>query len=226
MKILLVEDSKHLCTYLTKAFKREGHTVDIAEDGEQGLWQAQSFRYDVMVLDVMLPKLDGFEIITELRKGGNPIHILLLTAKDTKTEVVKGLKLGADDYMVKPFDLDELVARVEALGRRAQVRKSPLVHVGPLSLDTERKEILANGITVSLPQREFKLLSYLVINANQVISRSTLEEQIYDMNQNVMSNSVNSAISIIRKELTTHGCQKMIQTRRGLGYILSTEYDQ
>jgi len=222
VKILIVEDSKHLRTYLSKAFKREGHTVDLAEDGAAGLWHAESFRYDVMILDIMLPQIDGIEVLEKLRSSQNQTHIILLTARDSKVDVVRGLKAGADDYMVKPFDLDELVARVEALGRRAQNQKSPQLTVGPLILDTSTKSISVRKVKLILPNREFTILSYLMMNVGKVISRERLEEQIYDVNQSVMSNSVNSAISVIRKALAAHDCSDLLETRRGLGYILNS----
>jgi len=222
VKILIVEDSNHLRNYLSKALKREGHTVDIAEDGAQGLWHAESFRYDVMILDVMLPEMNGFEVLAKLRESQNQTHILLLTARDSKQDVLHGLKSGADDYMVKPFDLDELVARVEALGRRAQKNKSPLVSVGPLTLDTLAKKISIEGVNLDLPHRELTILGHLMVHSEEVISRQALEEQIYDVNKNVMSNSVNSAISVIRKQLSNHNCADLLETRRGLGYILSS----
>jgi len=222
VKILIVEDSNHLRNYLSKALKREGHTVDISEDGAQGLWHAESFRYDVMILDVMLPEMNGFEVLAKLRESQNQTHILLLTARDSKQDVLHGLKSGADDYMVKPFDLDELVARVEALGRRAQKNKSPLVSVGPLTLDTLAKKISIEGVNLDLPHRELTILGHLMVHSEEVISRQALEEQIYDVNKNVMSNSVNSAISVIRKQLSNHNCADLLETRRGLGYILSS----
>ena len=197
--------------------------MDLAEDGARGLWHAESFKYDVMILDVMLPEMDGLEVLEKLRASQNQTHILLLTARGGKEEIVKGLKSGADDYMVKPFDLDELTARVEALGRRSMNRKSPLVTAGPLTFDTLTKNISVTGVRLNLPNREFTILAYLMTHVGEVISRQRLEDQIYDVNQNVMSNSVNSAISVIRRHLAEHDCADLLETRRGLGYLLRAE---
>lgn len=220
MKILVVEDSTLLRTYLSKALKKAGHTVDLSEDGSKGLWHAQSFYYDVIILDIMLPEINGIEVLEQIRANNNQTHVLLLTAKDTKQDIVLGLRSGADDYMIKPFDIDELIARVEALGRRVTQKKSHVITSAHLTLDTIQKQILVQGQPLKLAHREYTILSYLITHAGEVITRERLEEQIYDMNQNVMSNSLSSAISIIRKQLGHFHCDHTLETRRGIGYLL------
>jgi DNA-binding response OmpR family regulator len=220
MRVLLVEDSKRLRTTVGAALRRSGYAVDAAADGEEGLWLAESNDYDVIVLDIMLPKLDGLSLLHQLRQRGKPTHVLLLTAKDTVGERVHGLRLGADDYLIKPFALDELLARVEALCRRAYGSKQPRLVIADLEIDTVAKEVFRAHQPISLKPREYLLLEYLARRAGEVVRRSDIEAHIYDGTLDPMSNVVESAISTLRKKIGLHNQAPLIYTRHGLGYVL------
>ena len=220
MKVLLVEDSERLRRSLGTSLKKAGHAVDVAGNGEDGLWLATSQSYDVIVLDIMLPKLDGLSLLQELRQRGSSSHVLLLTAKDTVTDRVKGLQAGADDYLVKPFALDELLARVQALGRRAYGRKDPRIVIGDLEIDTGARLVTRAGLEVKLKPREYALLEYLALRSGQVVSRREIETHIYDDQVDPMSNVIDSAISVLRKHLARKGRPPLIHTRYGHGYVL------
>lgn len=223
MRVLLVEDSKRLQTTIGESLRRSGYAVDMAGDGQEGLWRAESHDYDVIVLDIMLPKLDGLSLLQQLRKKGRRTHVLLLTAKDTVRDRVHGLQSGADDYLVKPFALEELLARVQALCRRAYGAKQPKVVIADLEIDTVAKEVFRAGRAVKLKPREYLLLEYLVLRAGQVVSRSDIEAHIYDSKADPMSNVVESAISLLRKKINAANPIPLIHTRHGLGYVLQAE---
>lgn len=220
MRILLVEDSERLRKSLCMALKKSGYVVDSAADGEEGLWQATSNPYDVIILDIMLPKKDGLTVLGELRQKGQSVHVLLLTAKDTVADRVHGLRSGADDYLVKPFALDELLARVEALCRRAYGEKDSILSVGSLEIDVLARRARRAGVAIELTPREYLLLEYLARRKGQVVSRSDIESHIYDDQVDPMSNVVDSAICAIRRKLSEHGDEALIHTRRGMGYVL------
>ena len=223
MRVLLVEDSKRLQTTVGAALRRSGFAVDLAGDGEEGLWQATSNDYDVIVLDIMLPRLDGVTLLQRLRQQGNPTHVLLLTAKDTVEDRVRGLQAGADDYLVKPFALEELLARVEALCRRAYGSKQTQLVMGDLVIDTVAKEVVRAGQSVALKPREYLLLEYLARRAGQVVTRRDIESHIYNDEADPMSNVVDSAICSLRKKLNASNPAPLIHTRHGLGYMLKAE---
>jgi DNA-binding response OmpR family regulator len=197
--------------------------VDAAADGEDGLWFAQNCAYDAIVLDIMLPKLDGLSLLTELRRRGVTSHVLLLTAKDTVDDRVRGLQAGADDYLVKPFALEELLARVQALCRRTYGTKHPHIVVGDLEIDTTAREVRRAGQPVTLKPREYALLEYLALRRGEVVSRRDIETHIYDDHVDPMSNVVDSAISALRKRLAQPGAPALIHTRHGHGYVLKAE---
>ncbi|MDM8516655.1 response regulator transcription factor [Desulfobacterales bacterium HSG16] len=220
MRILLVEDSEKLSTYIGKALRKAGYAVDLTGDGEEGLYLAESINYDVLILDLMLPKLDGLSILTKLRKNGSVLHILVLTAKDTIEDRVNGLQKGADDYLVKPFAMEELIARVQVLGRRSHNIKNPFINIGRLVIDTASRTISRTGDVIILTPREYAILEYLALNQNRVVSRTEIEEHIYNDEIEIMSNVVNSAISSIRKKIDIPGTTSIIETKRGMGYII------
>ncbi|HEX3728969.1 MAG TPA: response regulator transcription factor [Opitutaceae bacterium] len=217
MRVLIVEDSARLQRTLATALRKSGYAVDLSGDGEEGLWLAESHDYDVILLDVMLPKRDGLSVLAELRRKGRKTHVLLLTARDTVPDRVQGLQAGADDYLVKPFALDELLARVQALCRRAYGTKQPKLAVGDLEIDPLAKSAQRGGRALELTAREYQLLEYLVRRRSEVVSRSDIEEHIYDGQVDPMSNVVDSAVCGLRKKL---GAGPLIHTRRGLGYVL------
>ena len=221
MRVLLVEDSARLRKTVSMALRRSGFSVDAAEDGEEGLWLAQSHDYDAIVLDLMLPKLGGLEVVRELRKRGKATHILILTALDAVEDRVAGLKAGADDYLPKPFALEELIARVEALCRRAYGSKQTVLRVADLEVDTGARTARRAGVALELTAREYHLLEYLMRRRDEVVSRSEIEEHIYDGHVDPMSNVVDSAVCVLRKKIVAGGsAAPLIHTRRGLGYLL------
>jgi DNA-binding response OmpR family regulator len=218
--VLLVEDSKRLQDYVAEGLRQAGFAVDVAGDGEEGQWMAENTDYDVLVLDLMLPKLDGLSVLQRLRDQGSRIHILILTAKDTVDDRVFGLDSGADDYLVKPFAMEELIARVQALVRRSYEVKNPLIAVGGFTVDTARRVVTRDGRELDLKPREYALLEYLIVRRGEVVSRTEIEHHIYDERVEPMSNVVDSAVCQLRKKIDVPGETSIIQTRRGMGYIL------
>ena len=220
MRVLIIEDSPRLQRSLGTALRKSNYAVDTAMDGEEGLWLAQSHDYDVIILDLMLPKRDGLEVLAELRRQGRDTHVLLLTARDTVADRVQGLRAGADDYLVKPFALEELLARVQALCRRAYGTKQSRLAIADLVIDTLARQVFRANQPIELPAREYLLLEYLARRRGQVVSRTEIEEHIYDGQVDPMSNVVDSAICNLRKKLAVGGDSALIHTRRGLGYVL------
>lgn len=220
MRLLLVEDSERLQTYVAAGLRKAGFAIDVAADGEEGLWMALENAYDVIVLDIMLPKRDGLSVLAELRNADCDAHVLLLTAKDTVDDRVHGLELGADDYLVKPFAFEELVARVHALARRKYGNKSAEIAIGPLTVDTVKRLAFREGHPIALRPREFALLELLAHRHGDVVSRAEIEHHIYDDLAEPLSNVVDSAVCILRKKIDPPGAPSMIQTRRGMGYVL------
>lgn len=221
MRLLLVEDSVRLQRSLAAALRRSGYAVDVAGDGEEGLWLAESSDYDAIVLDLMLPKRDGLDVLRTLRAHRKLTHILLLTARDTVSDRVTGLEAGADDYLVKPFALEELLARVQALCRRAYGSKQPRLVVTDLEIDPAALRVSRAGQPIELTAREYQLLEYLARRRGEVVSRAEIEAHIYDGQVDPMSNVVDSAICSLRKKIAVAGSARpLIHTRRGLGYVL------
>ncbi|MCL4218116.1 MAG: response regulator transcription factor [Candidatus Hydrogenedentes bacterium] len=220
MRLLLVEDSERLQTYVGKGLRQAGYAVDVAGDGEQGLWLATENEYDAIILDVMLPKLDGITVLQRLRAEGRDTHVLILTAKDTVPDRVRGLEQGADDYLVKPFAFEELLARVQALVRRKYGEKQGRLAIGGLIIDTVRRVVTRNGETLELRPREYALLELLALRQGEVVSRSEIEQHIYDELAEPMSNVVDSAICLLRKKIDAAEGPSLIQTRRGMGYVM------
>jgi DNA-binding response OmpR family regulator len=220
MRILVVEDSARLQRTLSLALRKSGYVVDLAGDGEEGQWLAESHEYDVIVLDVMLPKRDGLAVLAALRRQGRTTHVLLLTARDTVADRVQGLRAGADDYLVKPFALDELLARVDALCRRAYGAKQPRLAVADLEIDTLARRAFRAGQPLDLTAREYNLLEYLARRHGQTVARAEIEEHIYDNQVDPMSNVVDSAVCSLRKKLAVAHDAPLIHTRRGFGYVL------
>ncbi len=223
MRLLLVEDSQRLQRSLGGGLRKSGYAVDISGDGSDALWRATSTDYDVIILDIMLPGMDGLKMLRELRAKGKQTHVLLLTARDTVADRVHGLRSGADDYLVKPFAFDELLARIEALLRRQQARKDPKLRAGKLELDTAARTARRSGRAIQLLPREYALLEYLAARAGQVVSRTDIEAHIYDERISPMSNVVDSAICALRRKIDRLGEPSLIRTRRGMGYMLEIE---
>ena len=220
MKVLLIEDFDLIRDSVAQGLREAGFAVDTAPDGEQGLWLARAADYDVIILDLMLPRLDGLSLLKKLREEGSRTHVLILTARDRSEDRVEGLNLGADDYLVKPFVFAELLARVRALVRRKYDAKSPLIRVGDLELDTATRSARRAGETVELSAREYALLELLALRAGQVVSRSDIWEHIYEFESAADSNVVDVFIGHLRRKLERENLPRLIHTRRGLGYVL------
>jgi DNA-binding response OmpR family regulator len=220
MRVLFVEDSVRLQQSVGASLRRSGYAVDVVGDGEEGLWHALSNDYDALVLDLMLPKIDGLEVLRQLRAAKRLTPVLLLTARDTVEDRVRGLNQGADDYLVKPFALEELLARVQALCRRKYQRMESQITVDDLTIDPVAKRVERAGRVVELTSREFALLEYLASRRGAVVSRAEIEEHIYDGMIDPMSNVVDSAICIVRRKLAAPNSRPLIHTRRGQGYVM------
>jgi len=223
MRVLVVEDYAPVRTAVREGLAENGFAVDVASDGEEGLWLAQSNPYDVIVLDLMLPKLDGMGVLRKLRADGSQVAVLVLTARDQLDDRVKGLDLGADDYLVKPFAFVELLARVRALVRRRYEMRDPTICVGEVEIDTARREVRRAGEPVALSAREYALLEYLAMRSGQVVTRTDIWEHVYDFHSEAHSNVVDVYIGYLRKKLERDGAPKLIHTRRGQGYLLGVE---
>lgn len=206
-----------------RGLRKAGYALDVTGDGGEGLWFAESNSYDTIILDLMLPGLDGLTILRRLRQQGNSAPVLILTAKDTVEDRVRGLGLGADDYLIKPFAFEELLARIQALCRRRYERTSVLLVVEDLEIDTATRTVKRAGKIVDLTPREFMLLEYLAARRGQVISRSEIEAHIYCDSVDLMSNVVDSAICSLRRKIGSASDRPLIHTRRGMGYILESD---
>jgi len=215
MRLLIVEDEPRLLRSLTKALREEGYAVDTAATGEDGLFKARTYEYDCIVLDVMLPLLDGWELLERLRFE-KKTPVLMLTARDAGPDRVRGLDLGADDYLVKPFDLPELQARLRALIRRTTGQAQPCIQVGEVVIDTRSRTATRAGQPVTLTAREYSIVEYLALHRGQVVSRTELYNHLMDENDDTLSNLMDVHIFAIRKKLG----QSLIATRRGLGYSI------
>lgn len=215
MRILVVEDEPRLLRNLAKALREEGYAVDTAEAGDDGLYKAENYNYDAILLDVMLPRLDGWTVLEKLRKH-KPTPVLMLTARDAHKDRVRGLDTGADDYLVKPFDLSELLARLRALIRRTAGQAKPLIVLGDVSIDTRSRSVQSAGETVELTAREYAILEFLSLHRGELVTRSKLYEHLFDESDDTMSNLLDVHVFNLRKKL---GAQ-LIATRRGQGYCI------
>jgi two-component system OmpR family response regulator len=215
MRILIVEDEPDLLASLARALREEGYAVDAAAEGETGLYNAETYDYDAIVLDVMLPKLDGWEILRRLRKI-KKTPVLMLTAKDQSRDRVKGLDTGADDYVVKPFDLHELFARLRALIRRSVNRTTNVIDIGGVKIDTAARKLFFQEKPVELTAREYSLVEFLALHRGEVVTRTTLYEHLFDEDDSTLSNLLDVHVSNVRKKLGA----EFITTRRGHGYCI------
>ena len=223
MRVLVVEDYAPVRAAVQEGLAENGFAVDVASDGEEGLWLARSNPYDVIVLDLMLPKLDGMGVLRKLRAEGSQVAVLVLTARDQLDDRVKGLDLGADDYLVKPFAFAELLARVRALVRRRYEMRDPTIRVGEVEIDSARREVRRGGEAIALSAREYALLEYLAMRLGQVVTRTDIWEHVYDFHSEAHSNVVDVYIGYLRKKLERDGAPKLIHTRRGQGYLFGVE---
>ena len=205
---------------MAEGLRQSGYAVDVAGDGETGLWQAKTHDYDAIILDLMLPGMDGLSVLSGMRAAGRDAHVLVLTARDGVEDRVRGLRAGADDYLVKPFAFDELLARVEALTRRRHGRPHPTIQIGDLVIDTAARVVRRGGELIDLSPREYALLDYLAARGDAVVSRTEIEAHIYDDRTEPMSNVVDAAVYALRRKIDTPARPSLIITRRGMGYSL------
>jgi DNA-binding response OmpR family regulator len=220
VRVLVVEDNLPIQKAVAKGLREAGFAVDASADGEEGLWYATSNDYDVVVLDLMLPRVDGLTVLKRLRAAGRSTHVLVLTARDTVQDRVLGLDLGADDYLIKPFAFEELLARVRALARRAYSAKNPLLTVDDLRLETSTRRVWRGEDEIVLTYREYALLEYLAMRAGEAVSRTDIWEHVYEFNSEADSNVVDVYIGYLRKKVERPDRPAVIHTIRGVGYSL------
>ena len=220
MKLLIVEDEPRMATLLRKGLTEEGHTAMCASDGAEGLELAKSYEFDVIILDVMMPRLSGYEMAKRLRAEKIRTPILMLTAKDSAPDVVRGLDLGADDYMTKPFSFDELVARLRAVKRRALAAEETSLRVGDLVLDPASREVLRAEQRISLTRTEYNLLEKLIFRAGKVVSRRSLIEAVWGFDREIEENTLDAFMHLLRGKVDPPGRPKLIHTVRGVGYMI------
>ncbi len=220
MRILVVEDYAPLRLSLAKGLREAGFAVDLAADGEEGLWHALGEEYDTIVLDLMLPKLDGWRVLERLRAKGKQCHVLLLTARDAVDDRVRGLEAGADDYLVKPFAFAELLARVNALVRRRYAVKSPMIRIGDLEIDRASRRVRREQREIPLTAKQYALLELLAVRAGEVVPRAEIFSRLYAFDDEPNSNLLEVYVLQLRRKLEACGEPRLIYTRRGVGYLL------
>jgi len=223
MRILVIEDERKSALYLEKGLRESGYEVDVADNGEAGLQMALTGEYDLTVLDIMLPGRDGWSVMSELRRSGRQVPVLFLTARDTVEDRVKGLELGADDYLVKPFAFSELLARVRSVLRRNPQRQSELVKIADLEIDLFKQRAARAGRKLELTPKEFSLLSLLARRAGEVLSRNIIAEQVWDVAFDSDTNVVDVHVRRLRSKLDDPYDRKLIHTVRGVGYVLNEQ---
>ena len=215
MRVLVVEDEPALLKGVSQALREDGYAVDEAADGNDGFFKATSWDYDAIVLDIMLPGIDGWQVLQKLRNT-HKTPVLILTAHDAIPDRVKGLDVGADDYLVKPFDLTELLARLRALIRRSAGQATPVIEIGPVLVDVKAKSVKHEGQLVALTAREYAIVEFLALRRGQVVSRSEIYDHIFDENDDSMSNLLDVHVGHVRRKLG----KDFISTRRGQGYVI------
>jgi DNA-binding response OmpR family regulator len=220
MKILIVEDDRKVASFIEQGLREEGYAVDVAPDGQEATTLAHVYDYDLIILDVMLPHKTGLQVAAELRREGRAVPILMLTARDTTEDVVRGLDAGADDYLAKPFKFDELLARVRALARRGGAARSDLLRYGPVELDRLKHKARIDGQRLDLTPKEFHLLQHFLLHPEEVVRRTELLEKVWDMHFDPESNVVDVHVGNLRRKLKTAAGKELIQTVRGVGFRL------
>lgn len=225
MKLLIVEDEKRMVELLRRGLSEEGHTVVCAFDGREGLDYARSYEFDAIILDVMLPKLDGYEVARVLRKEKVSTPVLMLTARDTVPDLVRGLDSGADDYLSKPFAFEELLARLRAVKRRAPVPQPTKLQVGDLVLDPATREVFRGSAGVQLTRTEYNLLERLMNCAGKVVSRRSLIEAVWGYDREIEENTLDAFVRLLRTKVDSSNGPKLIHTVRGVGYMIRAEVE-
>ena len=223
MNLLIVEDEKRMVELLRKGLEEEGHTVVCAGDGLEGWDLCRNYSFDMIILDIMMPKLDGYELAKRLRADKIPTPILMLTAKDSVQDIVRGLDLGADDYLTKPFSFNELLARLRAVKRRALIPQSTTLQVDDLVLDPATREVSRGGVRLALTRTEYGLLERLMDRAGRVVPRRQLIESVWGFDREIEDNTLDVFVRLLRSKVDGNGRTKLIHTMRGVGYVIRTE---
>jgi len=223
MRVLLVEDDGRVSSFIRRGLVEEGFAVDVSRDGRDAFHQAVHEPYDVIVLDVLIPFMDGFEVLSQIREQGCRVPVLILSAKDTVEDRVRGLNTGADDYLVKPFSFPELTARIRALLRRRSDLGQAPVRIGDLEMDLASRKVVRGGRRINLTPKEFSLLEYLVLNRGSVLTRTMIAEHVWDQHFDSFSNVIDVYIRYLRAKVDDPFPAKLIHTIRGVGYVLSEE---
>jgi len=220
MRVLLVEDDKSIAHFIKKGLRENYFAVDIAYDGEEGQYLALHERYDLLILDIMLPKMDGVEILKSMRERGIDTPVIFLTAKDAETDIVKGLNVGADDYMVKPFSINELLARTRAILRRANAERVSELKVGDLTMNLKTHKVFRGGRRIDLTPKEYALLEYLMQNEGQILTRTMISESIWDYHFDSLTNVIDVHVYHLRNKIDKGFEPKLLHTIKGVGYVL------
>ena len=220
MRVLVIEDDARMAGLLDQGLREEGFQVTVSRDGNDGLAIARHSDFDVIVLDVMLPGIDGFDVARRLRMAGRKTPVLFLTARDSPADIVKGLDLGADDYLTKPFAFHEFLARVRAAARRGPQTQSVLMQVGPLSVDSASRDVRVAGELVALTRTEYSILTLLLRRAGQVVPREAILEEVWGFDRDVESNTLDAFMRLLRSKVDLDSTQRLIHTVRGVGYLL------
>lgn len=226
MRILVVEDDRKVASFLERGLREEGYSVDVAHDGEDGRIKAHVHDYDLLLLDVMLPGMSGLEVVRDIRQREKSTPVLMLTARDSEDDVVRGLDAGADDYLTKPFGFDELLARVRALLRRGGTGRPDRLIYGDVELDRVKHEALRAGSRLDLTPKEFRLLEFFLLNPERVVRRTELLEKVWDLTFDPMSNVVDVHVGHLRRKLRQASPDPLLHTVRGVGYILRATSDE
>jgi len=221
MRILVIEDEKKVASFIKKGLEEEHYAVDTAYDGETGLYMADVNEYDLIVLDLMIPKIDGLEVLKRIRGNKNNVPILILTAKDTVEDIVKGLDSGCDDYLTKPFNFTVFLARIRALLRREKIEKEPFLKIADLTLSPVTHKVTRKGKEVELTSKEYALLEYFMRNPDRVLTRTLISEHVWDYHFDSLTNVIDVYVNYLRKKIDKDFEPKLIHTIRGVGYILS-----
>jgi len=223
VRLLLIEDDPRVAGFLARGLRDEAYAVDVASDGEQAVYLASVNDYDLVILDIMLPRKDGYAVCRELRAAGSRVPILMLTARDAVDDRVRGLDAGADDYLVKPFDFKELLARLRALLRRGAALRPPVAQIADLTLDTASHAVIRGGRRISLTAKEYALLEFLVLNQDRVVGREQIAQHVWDDAFDPLSNIIDVYVKRLRAKIDAGASPRLIHTRRGEGYILTAQ---
>jgi heavy metal response regulator len=223
MRILVIEDEKKVASFIKKGLEEEHYAVDIAHDGETGLYMSEINEYDLIVLDLMIPKMDGLEVLKRIRGRKNNVAVLVLTAKNSVEDIVRGLDSGCDDYLTKPFEFIEFLARIRALLRREKGDKEPLLNVEDLTLSLVTHKVTRKGKEIDLTSKEYSLLEYFMRNPNKVLTRTMISEHVWDYHFDSLTNVIDVYVNYLRKKIDKDFEPKLIHTIRGVGYIMKRE---